>query len=94
MVWATTVGAVLSPNLVGPGEMLGGWVGMPPMTGPYLFTVLGQTAGIVLYLAALRPDPLLLAQRALDARTAAASGHRPGGPAHRGAHSRWSARTP
>ena len=74
VVWATTVGAVLGPNLVGPGEMLGGWVGMPPMTGPYLFTVLGQAAGIVLYLAALRPDPLLLAQRALDARTAAASG--------------------
>ena len=62
VVWATTIGAVLGPNLVGPGEALGAIIGMPTLTGPYLFTLAGQLGGIVLYLMALRPDPLLLAR--------------------------------
>ncbi|WP_404433445.1 MFS transporter [Microbacterium lacus] len=70
VVWATTVGAVLGPNLAGPGEILGDAVGMPPLTGPYLFTVGGQVLGILLYLVLLRPDPLLLAQRVVADRAA------------------------
>ncbi|WP_417564524.1 MFS transporter [Microbacterium sp.] len=63
VVWATTLGAVLGPNLVGPGEAIGGVLGMPQLTGAYVFTVLTQGAGIVLYLVFLRPDPLTVAQR-------------------------------
>ncbi|MFG6401710.1 MFS transporter [Microbacterium sp. P04] len=63
VVWATTIGAVAGPNLAGPGEALGAAWGMPPLTGPYVFTVVGQLLAIALYLVALRPDPLLLAQR-------------------------------
>ena len=63
VVWATTVGAVLGPNLTGPGEVVGSAIGMPPLTGPYLFTLVAQGLAIVLYLVAMRPDPLLLAQR-------------------------------
>lgn len=55
MVWTTTIGAVLGPNLVGPGEVLGAAAGMPALTGAYLFTIVGQVAGIALYLVALRP---------------------------------------
>ncbi|MET2012412.1 MFS transporter [Microbacterium chocolatum] len=69
VVWATTVGAVLGPNLAGPGEALGAALGMPPLTGAYVFTIAAQALAIVLYLAALRPDPLVLAVRL---RTAAA----------------------
>lgn len=72
VVWATTIGAVLGPNLVGPGERLGETIGMPPLTGPYLFTVVAQILGVVLYLIALRPDPLLVAQRLVAARDDAA----------------------
>jgi len=67
VVWATTIGAVLGPNLVGPGEALGALMGMPALTGPYLFTVAGQGLAILLYLIALRPDPLLTAQAAVAA---------------------------
>lgn len=74
VVWATTVGAVLGPNLTGPGEVVGDALGMPPLTGPYLFTIVAQVLAIVLYLVAMRPDPLLLAQRVV---AAAASGSRP-----------------
>src|SRR6478735_1026615 len=71
VVWATTIGAVLGPNLTGPGEALGQALGMPPLTGPYVFTILGQTLGILLYVIALRPDPLLTAQRVVARRSAA-----------------------
>lgn len=73
VVWATTIGAVLGPNLTAPGEVLGQAVGMPPLTGPYLITVVAQLLGIALYLIALRPDPLLLAQRVVAAAKAAAT---------------------
>ncbi|WP_169582279.1 MULTISPECIES: MFS transporter [Microbacterium] len=81
VVWATTIGAVLGPNLTGPGEALGQAVGMPPLTGPYLITVVAQVLGILLYILALRPDPLLLAQRAVaSARAAGAAIAKPDVP--------------
>lgn len=61
VVWATTVGAVSGPNLIGPGEALGASLGLPDLTGPFLFTVIAQSLAAVLYLVALRPDPLRLA---------------------------------
>lgn len=67
VIWATTVGAVLGPNLVGPGESLGAQLGMPEYTGPYLFTIVAQLLGIALLWTALRPDPLLTAHRIVAA---------------------------
>lgn len=61
VVWATTVGAVSGPNLIGPGESLGAVVGLPELSGPFLFTVLAQGLAAALYLVGLRPDPLALA---------------------------------
>lgn len=63
VVWATTVGGVLGPLLLTPGEALGRVIGMPPLTGAYAFSIVAQVAAFVLYLVALRPDPLLVAQR-------------------------------
>lgn len=63
VVWATTIGAVLGPNLVAPGEAIGDAIGMPPLTGPYVFTVVAQILAVTLYLVALRPDPLTVARR-------------------------------
>ncbi|MFB8148125.1 MFS transporter [Microbacterium sp. NPDC056003] len=71
VVWATTIGAVLGPNLTGPGEALGQAVGMPALTGPYLITVVAQLLAIAVYLSALRPDPLLLAYRIVAAKDTA-----------------------
>ncbi len=79
VVWATTVGAVAGPNRIGPGEQLGGVLGMPELTGPFLFTLVAQSLAAVLYLLGLRPDPLVLAaawateqQRVADAERASA----------------------
>jgi MFS family permease len=74
VVWATTIGAVLGPNLTGPGELVGDAIGMPPLTGPYVFTIIGQLLAIVLYFTALRPDPLLLAQRVVSDAAAVNTG--------------------
>lgn len=70
VVWATTIGAVLGPNLVGPGEVIGAAIGMPPLTGAFLFTIVAQVLVIFVYVLLLRPDPLLLAQRVTAARKA------------------------
>ena len=63
VVWATTVGSVLGPNLAGPGDDLGRSLGLPPLGGA--FAVSAAVFGLVCLavLALLRPDPLLLARR-------------------------------
>jgi len=61
VVWATTVGAVAGPNLIGPGDNLGQALGLAPLAGPFLFTITAQLLAAVLYLAGLHPDPLRIA---------------------------------
>ncbi|MDQ1136959.1 MFS family permease [Microbacterium sp. SORGH_AS 1204] len=63
VVWATTVGGVVGPLLLAPGELVGASIGMPRLTGAYLFSFAAQACAFGLYLLVLRPDPLLLAQR-------------------------------
>lgn len=70
VVWATTLGAVIGPNLLEPGDAIGQVFGLPPLTGPFLFGITAQVLAAAVYLLALRPDPLLTA-RALGATEAA-----------------------
>lgn len=86
VVWATTIGAVLGPNLTGPGEAVGAAIGMPALTGAYLFTLIAQGLAILVYLVAMRPDPLLLAQRVV---ASAPAGSRPIARADRPAAARY-----
>ncbi|WP_347232607.1 MFS transporter [Cryobacterium sp. Hh11] len=67
VVWSTTIGAVLGPNLFGPGEVVGSALGLPPMTGAFVFSLLATLTAAVVYAWGLRPDPLLTA---LSARSA------------------------
>ncbi|MBP3978234.1 MFS transporter [Microbacterium sp. BLY] len=73
VVWSTTIGGVAGPLLLGPGEIVGQTIGMPPQTGSYVFSFVAQCAALVLYLVALRPDPLLAAQRLAQAAAATTS---------------------
>ena len=63
VVWATTVGAVTGPNLFGPGEELGKVLGLAPLAGPFLFTVVAQTMSTLVFWFGLKPDPLKYAQQ-------------------------------
>lgn len=73
VVWSTTIGGVAGPLLLGPGEIVGQTIGMPPQTGSYVFSFVAQCAALALYLVALRPDPLLAAQRLAHAAAATTS---------------------
>ena len=70
VVWATTVGGVVGPLLLAPGELVGASIGMPRLTGAYLFSFAAQVCAFALYVLVLRPDPLLLAQRLDREKTA------------------------
>jgi len=61
VVWATTLGAVSGPNLLVPGEALGGFLGLPELAGPFVFSLIAQLLAAAVYIFALRPDPLKLA---------------------------------
>ncbi len=63
VVWSTTIGAVIGPNLAGPGDVLGGALGLPPLAGVFLFPVVTQVLAASAYLAWMRPDPLLESRR-------------------------------
>jgi len=69
VVWATTFGAVIGPNLFGPGEIVGHALGLPTMTGPFVFTILAQIAASTVFWLGLRPDPLLVAKQLNAAKT-------------------------
>ncbi|MBP2392639.1 MFS transporter [Aeromicrobium fastidiosum] len=70
VVWSTTVGAVIGPNLTGPGASVAAALGLPDLAGPVLFSAAGFAVAGLLTVALLRPDPLV---------------HRPGAaPAPRG----------
>lgn len=73
VVWATTVGGVVGPLMLTPGEAVGQAIGMPPLTGAYAFSIVAQLCAFVLYIVALRPDPLLTAQRVARAEHAGTS---------------------
>lgn len=63
VVWATTIGIVLGPNLAGPGGALGRALGLPDLAGAYLIGTAGLAGAALVIGIGLRPDPLLTAQQ-------------------------------
>lgn len=66
VVWATTVGAVLGPNLAGPVGGLAAVLGVPPLAGPFLLSAVVFGAAAAALAVLLRPDPLRLARTLRD----------------------------
>ncbi len=64
VVWATTVGAVAGPNLTGFAGNVADDMGLPRLTGPFMFGVVGMLASAVVIGVFLRPDPLIVAREA------------------------------
>lgn len=63
VVWATTVGSVLGPNLIGPGKWVALQLGLAPLAGAWVFSLAGFLLAALLLQLMLRPDPLLLARQ-------------------------------
>lgn len=62
VVWSTTIGAVIGPNLFGPGEVIQNALDLPQHTGSFVIAIVAQLLAATLYVIALRPDPLVLAR--------------------------------
>lgn len=62
VVWATTIGSVVGPNLTGPGAAVARALGVPVLTGPFLFSFVGFVLAALVLTFFLRPDPLLTAR--------------------------------
>lgn len=80
VVWSTTVGAVIGPNLTGPGATFADAVGVPDLAGPMIFSAVAFAVAGLLTFALLRPDPLVRT----DATTQAPRGIRAALPHVRG----------
>lgn len=75
VVWATTLGSVLGPNLASPLGRLAERVNVPELAGPYLLSIGVFLLAMLLVGSLMRPDPLLTA-RALQLKTGVATAPR------------------
>ncbi|GGR47282.1 MFS transporter [Streptomyces roseolus] len=66
VVWATTIGAVLGPNIAAPAGRSVAGLGIPVAAGPFLWAAVVFVVSALVVALLLRPDPLLTA-RALAA---------------------------
>ena len=63
VVWASTAGSIIGPNLVGLAEHPAHILGLPPVGGAFLVGIGGFGLAALLTELLLRPDPLALAHR-------------------------------
>lgn len=80
VVWATTLGAVLGPNLTGPAGRLSEALDIPALTGPFAIGALAMSAAALIVGLALRPDPLLHARAVANGRDGGVGQAVAGGP--------------
>lgn len=69
VVWATTVGSVLGPNLNEPGALVARLIGIPDLVGAFAISTASFVLAGLLQWWRLRPDPLLTARQVRDAAT-------------------------
>ena len=62
VVWATTIGVVIGPNLATPGDALGHVLGLPTLAGAFLIPAFAYVVGIIFFNLGLRPDPLVVSK--------------------------------
>jgi len=66
VVWSTTVGSVIGPNLADPGAGVASVLHLPRLTGAFVLATVCMALASALLWARLRPDPLLLAREQVD----------------------------
>ncbi|MGW0556367.1 MFS transporter [Streptomyces sp. NPDC002926] len=62
VVWATTIGAVLGPNIAAPAGRSVSGIGIPAAAGPFVWAAGVFLVSAVMVFVLLRPDPLLTAR--------------------------------
>src|SRR5688572_24038760 len=72
IVWGSTVGAIIGPNLMVPAARLGALVGISSVASSFFISVTAFGTAAILIQAFLRPDPLAVARRLAQAEERAA----------------------
>jgi MFS family permease len=63
IVWGSTIGSILGPNLMKPAVSVGALLGLSPVGSAFLISVAGYGLSAILVELLLRPDPLAIARR-------------------------------
>jgi MFS family permease len=63
VIWSTTIGAVVGPNLAAPGAAVSRGLGLPRLAGAFVISAVVLSVAAIALWAVLRPDPLLEARR-------------------------------
>ena len=63
IVWGSTMGSIIGPNLMSPALRLGALFGLSPEASAFLISIAGYSLAALLVEIFLRPDPLALARR-------------------------------
>jgi MFS family permease len=63
IVWGSTVGAIIGPNLMSPAARLGALVGISSVASSFLISVAAFATAALLIQVLLRPDPLAVARQ-------------------------------
>lgn len=79
IVWGSTIGSIIGPNLMAPALRLGALLGVSSVASAFLIAVGSYALAAVLIEGFLRPDPLTIARHSQEIVDAG----RPGGPARR-----------
>jgi MFS family permease len=61
VVWGSTIGAVVGPNLIAPAGEVSGSLGLPALAGAYVVTAVFIGLAVILAALLLRPEPYALA---------------------------------
>ena len=75
IVWGSTVGSMIGPNLMAPALTLGAWLSVPPTASAFLVSVGAYGVAALLIAVFLRPDPLAIARAAQAAADAGRGVH-------------------
>ena len=63
IVWGSTIGSIVGPNLMTPAVAVGARLGLSPVGSAFLISVAGYGLAAILVELLLRPDPLMIARR-------------------------------
>lgn len=63
IVWGSTVGSMIGPNLMAPALSIGALLGVPATASAFLISVVSYTIAALLTFCFLRPDPLAIARQ-------------------------------
>jgi len=63
IVWGSTVGSIIGPNLMAPALSLGALLSVPATASAFLVSVAGYGVAALLTVCFLRPDPLAIARQ-------------------------------